>query len=552
MFQTRFAARAAKVAAVVALLSGAASANEGHEKHGQWMAGDFHQHTLYTDGSTPFDYVMSRNNMYGLDWWANSEHGGTGRTDGNGVPWTSYSPNPAVGSPAPSGMYRWQSLRDFVFADVLKARATYPNRRIFNGYEWNVPGHEHCSTGIVADDPSAISAFEFQFDGSDADMSRIGEKTPFGVLAKQNGRTYPGNAGKTMPERHADAVKACAWMQEQYKAGTIENGWIVFAHVERAGAWNPTSGGGYNVEHFRDFNNAGPDVCFGIEGAPGHQVEPFRGFGNAVTCSGTTCTSKDFGGTYGGVGHYTAKVGGLWDALLGEGRHFWNFASSDYHEHWSRGSSDFYPGEYQKDWAFVKGERSYNDIVDAMRSGNSFFVMGDLIDRLDFTVSQGHAKATMGETLDGRLTGKHSGPVTVKIRFHTPPFNNQGAKPAVDHVDLIAGNVTGRIDPSSPEYKNATNPSTEVVASFSAKDFVKDEDGLYSVSYDLVLDGPGYLRLRGTNLPCGTPNETGPVTALPSADYCSPLPDALMGQNDAGKAFKDLWFYSNPIFVAAK
>lgn len=112
-------------------------------------------------------------------------------------------------------------------------------------------------------------------------MSRIGEKTPFGVLAKQNGRTYPGHAGKAMPERHADAVKACGWMQEQYRAGTIENGWLVFAHVERAGAWNPGSGGGYDVEHFRDFNNAGPDVCFGFEGAPGHQVEGFRGFGNA-------------------------------------------------------------------------------------------------------------------------------------------------------------------------------------------------------------------------------------------------------------------------------
>lgn len=85
-----------------------------------------------------------------------------------------------------------------------------------------------------------------------------------------------------------------------------------------------------------------------------------------------------------------------------------------------------------------------------------------------------------------------------------------------------------------------------MIASFSARDFVKDEDGFYSVSYDLVLDGPWYLRLRGTNLPCGTTNETGPATALPSADYCSPLADALAGPNDAQKAFKDLCFYSNP------
>ena len=41
-----------------------------------WLSGDFHQHTLYTDGSTTFDFVMEKNNEFGLDWWANSEHGG--------------------------------------------------------------------------------------------------------------------------------------------------------------------------------------------------------------------------------------------------------------------------------------------------------------------------------------------------------------------------------------------------------------------------------------------------------------------------------------------
>jgi len=27
----------------------------------------------------------------------------------------------------------------------------------------------------------------------------------------------------------------------------------------------------------------------------------------------------------------TAKVGGLWDSLLGEGRRFWAFVNSDFH-----------------------------------------------------------------------------------------------------------------------------------------------------------------------------------------------------------------------------
>ena len=86
-----------------------------------------------------------------------------------------------------------------------------------------MPGHEHCSTGIVADDAAAISAFEFIFDASDNDTSRIGEVTAYGTLAKQQRQDLPGPGvwtDKTFPERHLDAVAGCAWMQEQKDAGT--------------------------------------------------------------------------------------------------------------------------------------------------------------------------------------------------------------------------------------------------------------------------------------------------------------------------------------------
>jgi hypothetical protein len=537
---------------------------EGADRHakGAWLSGDFHQHTLYTDGSTPFDFVMSKNAEFGLDWWANSEHGGGRNRDGNGAYWDDasvYPVNPILGDLAASGghqvMWRWQSLRDFVFGDVQVARETYPDKAILSGLEWNVPGHEHCSTGIVARDPSALSAFEYTFDQSDNDTSRTGEVTPYGTLEKRNGRTYPGAVGKSYPERHQDAVAACAWMQAQYERGLIENGWIVFAHVERDGAWSAEDGGGYNVEHFRDFNDAGPDVCFGFEGAPGHQVNDNRGFGNTVTCDAAgACTSKDFGGTYGGVGYYTARVGGLWDALLGEGRRFFNFASSDYHRHHTAGGDDFYPGEYQRDWVFVKGARpegraSANAIADALRSGTSFFVQGDLVDRLVFTARHGEREAAMGEALE--LPGRGRKQVELRIRFRTPERNAAGGAPTVDHVDLVAGAIGGRIPSDDPAYTDPTNPTAKVIASFTASDWETDEDGFATIVHRVEVDGSTYFRLRGTNLPCGTPNETGPAAPLPSADHCSPLPDALAYPNDAGKAFADLWFYSNPIFVHA-
>jgi hypothetical protein len=557
------------ILALAALLGlpSAAGAHEhghgrGHEREGgRWVAGDFHQHTLYTDGATPFDYVMSRNDMFGLDWWANSEHGGARNRDGNGFFWDDpayHPPGLILGDLSTSGghrnMWRWQSLRDFAFPDVLEAREAYPRRRVFSGLEWNVPGHEHCSTGILARDAAAISAFEFMFDASDTDTSRVGEVTPFGTLAKVNGRTYPGGASKPPPARHADAVAACAWMQAQRRAGTIEDGWIVFAHVERAGPWTAAGAGGYNVEHFRDFNNAGPDVCFGFEGAPGHQVNEWRGLGNVVTCdaSAQACTSRDFGGTYGGVGFYTAKVGGLWDALLGEGRHWFAFANSDYHAHHTIGGDDFFPGEYQKQWVFAPGEGrapTYRGIVEGLRSGRAFFAHGDLVEALELTVSQGRERAEMGGTLvmDG---GRHRRPVEITIRFRSPPFNNLGARPAVDHVDLIGGEITGLALPGTPAYADPTNPTAAVLASFKVADHPAGPDGFHTITWRPgELTAPMYFRVRGTNLGCGVAGETGPALPLPSADHCAPLPDALTFPNTALKAFADLWFYSNPVFV---
>jgi hypothetical protein len=535
---------------------------------GKWLSGDFHQHTYYTDGSTKFDFVMQKNDQFDLDWWANSEHGGSRNRDGNGKLWTDttvYPVNPILGDCPSSGctnMWRWQSLRDFVFPDILRTRALYTDRKIFSGLEWNVPGHEHCSTGIVADDASAISAFEFQFDKSDTDKSRTNEVTPYGVLTKQNGRDPVTQTTKPLAiDRHAAAVAACKWMQDQYGGGTIDNGWIIFAHIERAGVFKTgASDGGYNIEHFRDFNNAAPDVCFGFEGAPGHQVNDFRGLGNTVTCLDGVCTSSDFGGTYGGVGYYTAKVGGLWDALLGEGRRWFNYANSDYHYHWTAGGDDFYPGEYQKTWVHAidsdgDGDYSLNEIADGLRSGNAFFVHGDLITQLDFEAQNNNDRVPMGGEL------KSDGPIKnlkLKIKFKSPESNNcvpdgtyvtSCAKPQVDHIDLIAGEITGKIDPSDNAYKNNTNPTTKVIATFSRKDFEKDKEGFSTIVHHIKnVNKDMYFRLRGTNLPPNTPDETDAEG--------HPLADALVSENQgingAQEAWNDLWFYGNPIFVYVK
>ncbi|MCU0230379.1 MAG: hypothetical protein MUC67_03255 [Acidobacteria bacterium] len=519
----------------------------------KWLSGDFHQHTWYTDGATSFDYVMAKNAEFGLDWWANSEHGGSRNRDGNNQYWdVAYPAGTILGALQMSGnhrvMWRWQSLRDFVYADIVRNRAVYPDKTIFSGVEWNVPGHEHCSVGIVAPNADAVAAFEYMFDTSDVDFSREGEVTPYGTLSKQNGR-YNFSQGpssvryssKTYPERHADSVAACAWMQRQLEQSTIDNGWIVFAHVERAGDWDPSSGGGYNVEHFRDFNNAGPNACVGFEGAPGHQVNELRGLGNL-----------EFGGTYGGVGYYTAQVGGLWDALLGEGRRYFNYASSDYHAHYTVGGDDFFPGEYQRNWvkaddADGDGTYSLNEIANALRAGRSFFVHGDLVNFLDFSLkAKNRGVAEMG----GTLVAQRGDAIQLTIKFKSPAVNANGDTPVVDHVDLIMGEYGTKIDPADPRYTDATNPTATVIATFDRNSWRTDADGNTVISYAYKVQSARnvYFRLRGTNL--------APCTEFETDCQGNPLPDHLvtdnLGIDMADEAWRDLWFYSNPIFLEVR
>ncbi len=46
-----------------ALLSMFAGPIEATQPKGEWLSGDFHQHTYYTDGSTTFDFVMEKNRI---------------------------------------------------------------------------------------------------------------------------------------------------------------------------------------------------------------------------------------------------------------------------------------------------------------------------------------------------------------------------------------------------------------------------------------------------------------------------------------------------------
>jgi hypothetical protein len=511
--------------AVGAGLMGAACAKMGPKPQGVWLSGDFHQHTNLTDGSHPMPEVFTNASRYGLDWWANSEHGGAFARDTYGTYFDTMTPMPLfLGDPNPSlenghlRMWRWQSLMQYSFPVLQNLRAMYPGKKIIQGYEWNVPGHEHCSVGIVADTVFPIAQFEYLFDASDKDATG----------GKAQGFEDPANLGvaKNPTNDHAKAVAAVRWLQERHTQNGWY-GWTVFAHVERRKA--------YKIEHFRDFNNAAPDVAFGFESIPGHQKEANRGSYSA---------SADGGGTYGGAGKYVAKVGDVWDALLGEGRRWFVFVSSDFHDP----NDDFWPGEYAKTWTFVKdldgdGRYSHQEIAKALRTGASFCVHGDLINALDFHAQYKSHGAAMGEELQVEK-GRQ---MKLTIRFKSPAANNNGDTPHVDHIDLIAGPVTAKAQPGTPAYLANTNPAAKVIARFTAADWETDADGWNVIQHHVQVNGDMYFRIRGTNQSL-VDGELEPATA--TNNNRDPLLD-IPGQNTPEKAWADLWFYSNPIFVKA-
>src|SRR5262249_17766491 len=136
---------------------------------------------------------------------------------------------------------------------------------------------------------------------------------------------------------HNKTVEGLKWMKTYHP----NEAYYVPAHLERAGPSNPDGNNGFNVESLRDFNNAARLSGFGFETQPGHGASDTRGE-YTIRRNGIAGVNVDSvgGTTYGGTGVYGGQIGGVWDALLGEGRNWWFFASSDWHQRGSFGPDD--------------------------------------------------------------------------------------------------------------------------------------------------------------------------------------------------------------------
>ncbi len=252
----------------------------------------------------------------------------------------------------------------------------------------------------------------------------------------------------------------------------------------------------------------------------------------------------------------TATVGGLWDSLLAEGKPWWITANSDSHNVYAdtavRGpnsdfeangrhndpvysggvsltDTDFWPGQYSRTHVGA-ASFSYKAVMDGIRAGRVWVDHGGLISGLDVRLSYGGREVTLGGALHVRRGAQVD--LTIKISLANGP-NWAQFQPTLARVDVIQGDVTGPVK----DRDAFATPTTKVVKSFE----VDSSTGTVRLTYSLGrLDKPVYVRLRGTD---GNRSAVGVNGA--SVDPAGPAMDVL-GDADP---WKDLWFYSNPMWV---
>ena len=444
----------------------------------RWLAGDHHVHSRYSvgwnDSTTPPTPIVAGDARYpiptnaemgrkhGLAWMVSTDHGGPNHSKVN---------------------------LEQAYPELQQSRAAVPDLVQFYGMEFDTPGADHSSLIMP------------HSDHEHTDLHRIESR-----YAKRD--AFPRDSARDTEPRMLEALR--------YMSSIALPPVVIANHPSRSA----TGLGAYGQDRpaeLRDWNDAAPRVAVGMEGAPGHQA-------SAIARDGTVDTTGARGGyrnhpTMGGFDQMTARLGGFWDSMLGEGRRWWITATSDSHVHWREGGSDFWPGEYSKTYVFA--ERSHDDILDGIRNGRVFVTTGDLISELTVTArSAGSAPAGIGGTLAVRAGQDVR--VTIRLRDPAAP-NHRGEQPTVARVDLIVGEITG---PATDRARD-TNPTTRVVKRFAAADWRRD--GEYLVMEHVLRDvhHASYLRVRGT-----------------STAELEPAPDP-----QAENPWADLWFYANPIFL---
>jgi hypothetical protein len=162
-----------------------------HRYQGHYAAGDFHNYSTFSDGSVAIQWLeYESRETWGLDWFAQSGHGGQFRRDGrmddfnydcnadgqgdvlaNTVGTDKFEGDPtSTGYCDATNMWRWQSLEQPAYPKTIEKYNQFC-KPIWQAFKYEVPGHEHCSTGNIAGqfkhhngNVKALAQFEYLFD----------------------------------------------------------------------------------------------------------------------------------------------------------------------------------------------------------------------------------------------------------------------------------------------------------------------------------------------------------------------------------------------------
>ena len=471
---------AALIAASLVSCTGPTTALDDIERH--WLAGDHHIHSRYSvtwdreadppaaiiggHGIYPIPLNALMAKWHGLVWMVATDHGGRAHSKLN---------------------------LEQAYPNLVVARDAVPEVIQFYGIELNAPAADHVSVIMphTPDEAARIYELESRFDRSFAGFAAPRTSDP----------------DRNSEQRMIEALRFMRALPDQPL--------VIANHPSRTAAEGAQYGLTTPAE-LRAWNDAAPEVAVGMIGAPGHQAI-------SINPDGTLKPTGRRGQyrnqpTLGGFDPMTARLGGVWDSMLGEGRRWWITANSDSHEHWTDGGVDFWPGEYSK--TYVYADKTHADILASLRAGYVFVTTGDLVSELDVSAESAGRTASIG----GQLHVASGADLRVTIRARDPAGpNSHGDQPTVNRIDLILGQINGPLMNAAKD----SNPTTKVVRRFDAGDWTRDGE-ILAMSHTLEgIDAPVYLRVRGT-----------------STAELEPAPDPS-GEDP----WADLWFYSNPIFV---
>lgn len=510
-----------------------------NNEEGKWMSGEYHTHTTQSKDAgekiTTTEHILDvafKEADFTSESWSQAATWElpTQTTDADGAAFDylvlANHLRPSFRNPdgKTQDLAFYQGLQQEINkVKALQEEGKYEDKLIFSGFEWDMLGLDHAAVGIIAPNEEqmieGIKEFEYRYSKETKDTYFTNEET------EKYGKRYNENIKE-------NTFYAIGWLKENYP-----DSYVLINHPARKNGGESE----LKIEDIRRMNDIAPNIVFGFEGILGNQMSnDGRGESKEV---------------YGGADGMLAEVGGMWDALLGEGRRFFTFANSDFHfkvrKDPTGGSySGYWPGEYSRNYTWVEGN-TMKDLADGLRSGKSFAVTGDLIDALDFRAKGKSEEVEMGDTLKVQKGEE----VTLTVRFKSPEVNNYQTlfgtdtdttnEVAVDHIDLISGEVTGKISANSEAYTNDKNETTKVIQTFTSEDWITDEEGYNTLTFTVKADKDRYYRLRGTNLEVSVEGQTDEM-GNPLRDEIKERPsaDSINDHN-----YSDLWFYGNPIFV---